>query len=78
MERVKALQGALYSFLVEKVVDALEVDENGAIKFTITNSRTANRFSTVWRSYQRQSGGLTGWIVKQLIRLFDLDRKSVV
>lgn len=77
MQRVKALQGALYSYLVERVIDNLEVDEAGQIKFTIGNARTAGKFSTVWKAYQRQSGGLTGWIVKQLIRLFDLNTKYI-
>lgn len=73
MQQVKALQGALYSLIIEKIIDQLETDESGAVKFTLANSRKAGNLAMVWRSHQRQSTGLTAWVVKQLIKLFDLN-----
>lgn len=70
---VKAVQGALYSLVVEKILNSLETDGDGIIKFTVSNARTAARFKQVWATHQRQSGKLTQWIVKQLVKLFDLN-----
>ena len=71
--KVKALQGALYSLLLEKIVSTLEVDENGQIKFSISNIRTAGKLTTIWTVHQKETNGLVKWIVAQLIRLFDLN-----
>lgn len=72
-QRVKALQGALYSLLLEKIVANLETDEVGQIKFTISNIRTAGQLTTVWAAHQKSTNVFVKWIVEQLIKLFDLN-----
>lgn len=73
MERVKALQGALYSLLLEKIVSTLDVDEAGQIKFSISNIRTAGQLTTVWTTHQKNTNVFVKWVVEQLIKLFDLN-----
>lgn len=71
--RVKVLQGALYSALLDKIIAALETDEAGAIKFTISNLRTSAKLGLVWSAHQKDTNRLTKWIVEQLLKLFGLN-----
>lgn len=70
---VKALQSALYTLVVDKVLGNLETDESGLIKFTVANINTTSRFGQVWSAHQRHTNGLLKWIVQKLIKLFDLN-----
>lgn len=73
LERVKALQGALYSSLLEKIIAELETDESGKIRFTVSNIKTAGKLTTIWAAHQQSSNRFVKWIVEQLIKLFDLN-----
>ena len=70
---IKVVQAALYSSVVDKVLNSLETDENGLIKFTVGNIRNAGKFSQVWKSHQRQSSKITAWLIRKLIELFNLN-----
>ena len=70
---VKALQGALYSLVVERILDNLETDENGLIKFTVSNINVQNKVGFVWGVHQRRTNGLVKWVIEKLIKLFDLN-----
>lgn len=70
---VKVVQAALYSAVVDKVLNSLETDEKGLIKFTVGNIRNAGKFSQVWKSHQRQSSKITAWLIRKLIELFNLN-----
>jgi hypothetical protein len=77
MKRVAALQSGLWSELLEKVISELETDADGKIKFNSANVNRVGRASVVWAAYRGKTGGLTDWIVRQLLRLFALNSAYV-
>jgi hypothetical protein len=77
IQRMDALQSGLYVSITNKVLNSLETDTDGLIKFSTANVRTAGRSLVVWASYRRSTGGVVGWLVNQLIKLFDLNTKYI-
>jgi hypothetical protein len=73
MKRVSALQAGLWSELLEKVISELETNADGRILFNSANVQKVGRASVIWATYRKQTGGLTDWIVNQLLKLFGLN-----
>jgi hypothetical protein len=73
MKKVAALQSGLWSELLEKVISELETNADGRILFNSANVQKVGRASLVWAAYRKQMGGVTDWIVKQLLKLFGLN-----
>lgn len=72
-----ALQEGLFVSLSDKVLDSLETDGEGKIKYSAFNVRTAGRSLVSWAIYRRKTGGLVDWMVKQLGNLFNLNTKYI-
>jgi len=67
------LQDALYAAISDKLIAALELDSGGKIKFSTSNIRISANLSSIFNDHRTSTGKVTSWIVKQLVRLFDLN-----
>lgn len=69
----KKLQRALSLLFLERVIDQLETDESGGIKFNAANVGKVAKSAAIWSAYRKASNAFGRWVLKGLSELFGLN-----